>query len=73
MKNLSSHIVKLIETHSPFQDDTDDHDDYEVRCAVYKENFELNMNSFHRSLESIEDRRAKSVRHMEARERVMEH
>lgn len=30
------------------------------------------MNAYHRSLESIADRRIKTIRHLEARERILE-
>lgn len=36
VKILSDTFVTFIETHSPFVDDTDDHDDYEVRCQTVK-------------------------------------
>jgi hypothetical protein len=56
MNHLSGVLIGFVDAYSYRVDNTDDHDDYEVRCEVARQTFFVDQTSFARTIENAQDR-----------------
>jgi hypothetical protein len=71
LSKLQVSFFAYLETFSPFVDDTDDTDDYEVRAEIVRRDFKLDAITYHRSFETARERRDKIYRIVESRDTVL--